>query len=633
VLPVRATLARIVEALKQKALVQRTGGGTGFSFSRLRPKGDVAASTGGESSGPVSFITICRYGNKPWEVLELGAEEKPFHYDHASLCEPEECRMNAAETPENASKELSRQEELLPFLLNPNSYPHRPRRVQLVQTHSSFVFLVPPFVYKVKKPVNFGFLNFSTLEKRRYFCEREVELNRRLAPGMYLGVVPISSKDGRFTFGDGDEVVEYAVKMRKLSERSFLDQLLKRNAVKREDLDRIAVTLKRFYVEQHPTEEIEAWGRIDRLRISTDENFRQTEGFVGHTLSRPALETIRFYTDEFYARRADLFESRIGERRIRDCHGDLHLEHIHLTSRTLHIYDCLEFNDRLRYVDVASDVAFLAMDLDYKGRPDLARYFVTRIASALDDSGMPRLMDFYKCYRAYVRGKVESLHSVAHGAPELERQISAERARRYFRLALQYSVAGSQPLVAVVMGRIASGKSTLAQALAAELGWPVLSSDRLRKEMAGFPLFERSSEAARSRLYSSEMTRKTYDKLINSALEQVQEGRSVILDATFAQRFHRETLAARFAPRGIAFRFIEAQADDEAVKQRLQEREAQPDEVSDARLEDFEMLTRLYETPTELGGGQLLGVRTTERLGETVTSALKALVRMQLEIG
>jgi aminoglycoside phosphotransferase family enzyme/predicted kinase len=546
------------------------------------------------------------------------------------------------------------QEQLLPFLLNPHSYPHQPRAVRLVQTHASFVFIAPPFVYKVKKPVNFGFLNFSTLEKRRHFCEREVVLNRRLSPDTYLGVLPISTRNGRFVFGVGDKVVEYAVQMRKLSNRGFLDQLVERDEVVPGDLNRIAIALKHFYEGQHPTEEIETWGRIGRLRISTDENFRQTREFVGATafpsasgervgvkksseaaikatISRPAFETIRFYTDRFYARHGRLFASRIKEQRIRDCHGDLHLEHIHVTPRALHIYDCIEFNDRFRYVDVASDAAFLAMDLDYEGRPDLARYFATQMASALNDDGMPRLMDFYKCYRAFVRGKVESLHSVAHAAPEEERQASADRARRYFRLALQYAVAGSQPLVLGVMGRIASGKSTLAHALGAELGWEVCSSDYVRKKMTGFPLYERSSAAARKRLYAAAITEKTYDRLLTIAEAEVQNKHSVILDATFARREHRVLLTERFGKRGITWRVLEAQASNGDVKQRLRAREAKPDEVSDARLEDFATLTRLYEPPDELPAGQCVKVPTSGPLDRTLTKALQSLARLQIE--
>ena len=537
---------------------------------------------------------------------------------------------NATKTPPPPAALVS-QEQLLPFLLNPQSYPHRPRSVRLVQTHASFVFLAPPFVYKVKKPVNFGFLNFSTLEQRRHFCEREVVLNRRLSPKTYLGVVPISRREGSFVFGDGDAVVEYAVQMRKLADGCFLDQLVARHRVVPADLDRIAAVLKDFYEVQHPTEEIEAWGRIERLRISTDENFRQTKEFIGHTLSRAAFETICFYTDRCYTRHARLFASRIREQRIRDCHGDLHLEHIHLTPRALHIYDCIEFNDRFRYVDVASDVAFLAMDLDYEGRPDLARHFAAQMAAALHDDGLPRLLDFYKCYRAYVRGKVESLHSVAHAASEEERRASAERARRYFRLALQYAVAGSPPLALAVMGRIASGKSTLAHALGAELGWEVYSSDYVRKKLAGFPLYERSSAAARTRLYSAAMTKQTYDRLLTTAAAQLQKGHGVILDATFARRAHRELLAERFGKSGLSWRVLEAQASDAAVQQRLRAREAKPDEVSDARLDDFAPLTRLYEPPVELPAARRARVRTTGPLAQTVTTALQSLARIQVE--
>ena len=174
------------------------------------------------------------------------------------------------------------------------------------------------------------------------------------------------------------------------------------------------------------------WGRIKKLKISTDENFRQTEAFIGSTLSRPAFEAIRLYTENFYNRNAKLFDSRIREQWIRDCHGDLHLEHVHLAPKTLSIYDCIEFNDRFRYIDVANDIAFLAMDFDYHGRPDLSHQFTERMVAALGDRGMLRLMDFYKCYHAYVRGNVESFQQgkaeVAEpGADRCNLQSSSER--------------------------------------------------------------------------------------------------------------------------------------------------------------------------------------------------------------
>ncbi len=521
-------------------------------------------------------------------------------------------------------------EQLLSFLQDPASYPHRPKSVRVIQTHASFVALAFPYVYKVKKAVNFGFLDFSTLEKRRFFCEREVTLNRRLCPQVYLGVVPISLKRGHLTFGEGDEVVEYAVKMRELSEGDMLSRRLERGDVHLEDMERVALALKDFYESQSPTVEVESWGRIERLRVSTDENFRQTEAFIGWSLSRPAFEAIRFYTDEFYARHAALFESRVREGWIRDCHGDLHTEHVHLSPQSLHIYDCVEFNDRLRYVDVASDAAFLAMDLDFNGRADLSRHFVACMAQALGDENMLRLMDFYKCYRAYVRGKVESLRSREREIPKAERAESRARAQRYFRLALQYAVAGSEPTAFIVMGRVGSGKSTLAQALADELGWEVLSSDRTRKALAGVPLRGRSDAAVRSALYSKTMTEKTYTALFENAARLLKQGHSVLLDATFSRRAHRDRLRKQLKRLGIAYRFIEAQVSDEVAKRRLAERNQKPDEVSDARLEDFAALNRLYEPPRELGSDRLLAINTAGASELTLTDVLKELARRHL---
>ena len=366
---------------------------------------------------------------------------------------------------------------------------------------------------------------------------------------------------------------------------------------------------------------------MEKLEISTDENSRQTEDFIGFTISRPAFETIRFYTSNFYLRHADLFESRIRERRIRNCHGDLHLEHIHISPTTLSIYDCIEFNDRFRCIDVANDVAFLAMDLDFHGRPDLSRQFTGRIMEALNDRGMRCLMDFYKCYRAYVRGKVESFHQSIPGPPERERRESRARAGRYFRLALQYVVRGSEPMVLIAMGRAASGKSTLARSVGRELGWEVFSSDYIRKKLAGVPLYKRCGPVVRRRLYSKAMTRRTYDMLLQSAINRSKERRSLIIDATFSSRQHRDELRQKLGALGVAYCFIETQASQETLKKRLTEREGATDEISDARLEDFEMLTQSYEAPAEIGQRRLIAMDTERPLEATVVETLKALAQ------
>jgi aminoglycoside phosphotransferase family enzyme/predicted kinase len=530
--------------------------------------------------------------------------------------------MSRARTCAASRKVTFNQEQLLAFLLDRRSYPHRPRSIRLVETHASYVLIARPFVYKVKKPVNYGFLDFSTLEKRRHFCEREVSLNRRLSPDVHLGVVPIFLWKGRLTFDTEGKVVEYAVKMRKLDARYFLSRLLKRNEVGSKELDRIVSALREFYESQKPTDSIVKWGRVERLKISTRENFRQVKDFLGATISAPAFEAIRCYTGDFYRRHAPLFESRVRERRIRDCHGDLHLDHVHLAPGQLSIYDCIEFNDRFRYLDVASDVAFLAMDFDFQGRWDLSLYFTSRMAGSLDDPAMPALMDFYKCYRAFVRGKVESLQT--RGSKS---HPSRAHARRYFQLALRYAIAGSRPMVVIVMGCVASGKSALAEALGRELGWQVFSSDKTRKELAGVPIHGRGNTAVRRRLYAKAITNRTYGALVRQAVTEVDRKQGVILDATYSRRQHREQLRRKLNERGISYCFVETQAPEAVVKERLARRAGKSRECSDARLEDFETLNRSYERPLELAAaGELVTVRTAKTLESATTAALKCLI-------
>lgn len=487
---------------------------------------------------------------------------------------------------------------LLAFLRDPASYPHRPREIREIHTHASLVFVVPPLVYKIKKPVDFGFLDFSTLEKRRHFCQREVELNSRLAPGIYLGVVPITRQGDDFAFGGDGPVIEYAVRMRELSAAGFLGERLKAGSAGAPEIERVAAVLADFYQKQPSTPEIAEWGSIEKLRLSTDENFSQTEAFVGNTISRVAFDAIRRFTDSCYEKRRALFEQRVKDGWIRDCHGDLHLDHIHVTDEGLRIYDCIEFNDRFRHLDVASDVAFLAMDLDYHGWPELARLLVRRVAGLLGDERFGALMDFHQCYRAYVRGKVESLHTLAEMADEEERGLAAARARRYFQLALQYAVVGTSPVVLVIMGRVASGKSTLAAALAQELGWLSISSDERRKTLAGVPPRERGDAASRTSLYAPAMTERTYDTMLREAREILAGGHGVILDATFAKRFLRDRLRETIGDNHL--RWIVAEVDDATAAGRLLQRDSRDDVVSDARFGDQPMLDAAFEPPAEL---------------------------------
>ena len=474
-----------------------------------------------------------------------------------------------------------------------------------------------------------GFLDFTTLESRRRNCEQEVRLNRRLCPDIYEGVVPISEAGEGYRLDDETLVVEYAVKMKELSGGEFAHDLVRDGRFNRTHVDRIVEKLADFYRQEESSAEIAAWGRSEKLRISTDENFEQTAEFAGDLLSRASFEAIQFFTDRFYDLHERLFNERRAAGRILECHGDLHLEHVYLMDEKICIYDCIEFSKRLRYVDVANDAAFLAMDLDFHKQPRLSSYFIAQISRALRDPELATVIDFYKCYRAYVRAKVESFRSREDEVPEEERKKSRERASRYYRLALRYAVAGSTPCILVVMGRVGTGKSTIARRLATDLGWDHLSSDLVRKTQAGADLYERGSAAERKELYSPERTKSTYRALTNEALRRAADGHGSIIDATYSQRSDRDELRGVLREERIPYCFIELTASDEHLKERLRSRE-NGGVISDARLEDFEFLSRRYEGPDDLEDAFHLTVSSEQSEEATLTDALRHLIRMDL---
>lgn len=327
--------------------------------------------------------------------------------------------------------------ELVEALLNPKTYPEAPQRVELVQTQMSFVFLTDDYVYKVKKPVNLGYLDYTTLDRRQFYCHREVELNRRLCPDVYLGVVSVTRDKGDILIGDQGKVIEYAVKMRRLPREAMMDVLLAQNQVSLEMVVSVAQKLVEFHHKAETSANISAFGDLDTIIQNTEENFIQTEKYIGNTISQRRYRHIKDYTNSFIEHNAFLFHKRITDGKIRDCHGDLHAAHICFTNGIC-IYDCIEFNDRFRYCDVASEVAFLAMDLDHYGQVDLSRSFVSAYVNRSLDNELLELLNFYKCYRAYVRGKVESFKLDDPHISEEEKTRTLAIAKSYFELAESY---------------------------------------------------------------------------------------------------------------------------------------------------------------------------------------------------
>ena len=323
-------------------------------------------------------------------------------------------------------------------LLRPEAYPHPAPKITLVQTHISYVLLAGDFVYKIKKPVDFGFLNFTSLEKRKHFCEEELLLNRRLCPSLYLGLVAITEQDGNFSLDGAGTPVEYAVKMARMPEERMMAKVIAQGGLNKEILDRIIGILVPFYTKAETGPAIAQFGTAQAVSVNVLENFEQTQGFIGcAALSREQFEAISGYARAFLGKEA-LFAGRVAAGRVRDCHGDLYSANICLADE-IYIYDCIEFNQRFRYCDVASDVAFLAMDLDFHDLPELSTYFIEQFCRAAGDTTLLPMLNFYKCYRAYVRGKIGLF--TAH-APEVDPATSENclnQAKKYFALAERYA--------------------------------------------------------------------------------------------------------------------------------------------------------------------------------------------------
>ena len=332
---------------------------------------------------------------------------------------------------------ISQLPEVIQALLDPGAYPDTVDGVDMVQTQMSFVLLTDDYVYKIKKPVNLGYLDYTTLEQRQFYCQREVELNQRLCPDTYIGVVPITRKKNEVFIERQGDIIEYAVKMRRLPQEAMMNVLLEKHRVSAEMVRQVAEKLAGFHQRAETNGDVNAFGELATIIQNAEENFSQTIKYIGNTISQEKYRRIKGYTTSFMQDNAVLFTRRISEGRIRDCHGDLHAAHICFTDGIC-IYDCIEFNDRFRYCDVGSEVAFLAMDIDHYGRSDLSRSFVDAYLSCSRDSKLPDVLDFYKCYRAYVRGKVESFKLDDPHISDEEKGKTLNIARNYFDLAASY---------------------------------------------------------------------------------------------------------------------------------------------------------------------------------------------------
>lgn len=484
---------------------------------------------------------------------------------------------------------------LIEGLLRPEAHPERPGEIELRQTHVSYLLFTPDFVYKIKKPVDFGFLDFTTLEKRRFFCEEEVKLNRRLAPGAYLGVSQITEKGGAFFVDGPGKTVEYAVKMKRLDNGKCLSTLIASDRATPETLAQVARAIASFHLKARTDAHISGFGSIETIKGNTGENFSQTLPFIGKTLSERLHELIRDYTEGFLSFEAPLLHSRTKNGFIRDCHGDIHSEHVFIDGG-VQIIDCIEFNERFRYSDVVADAAFLSMDLDFLNRHGLSTAFDDAYFHETGDYEGGRLMDFYRCYRAFVRGKVEGFKASEPEVKEAEKEASFLRAVYHFHLSGLYAAGGFRPMLLIVSGPSGTGKSTLAAEIAGHTGFVHLSSDAVRKELAGISPGERRKEPFGEGIYSEDFTERTYDELIRRASDLLEKGRSVLLDATFGKRKHLLRAREIAVRKHVIVNTVECTARNSTIRERLKARLAEPGKaVSDADWDIFLRQKALFE--------------------------------------
>ena len=333
---------------------------------------------------------------------------------------------------------------LIKFMLNPDTYPFKPEKVEMLQTHISYLFIAGEYVYKVKKPVNFGFLDYSTLEKRKFYCGQEIKLNSRLSPEIYLGVSEIVSDKSILSLDGKGEIEEYAVKMSRLPPDMMMDRMIFDKRIDKAIIKKIADKIAAFHQSADVNSDISKFGDIEIILKNANENFLQTDKFIGISLTQDEYNLIKDFSYKFIDNNKPILKKRVDENKIKDCHGDLRTEHICISDK-IYIFDCIEFNDRFRYCDAASEVAFLAMDLDFLGEDTLSRYFVDSYIEISGDTDIYKIINFYKCYRAYVRGKVESFQINDPNIQPKEKEKSLNSARGHFKLAYRYAKSEQKP--------------------------------------------------------------------------------------------------------------------------------------------------------------------------------------------
>jgi aminoglycoside phosphotransferase family enzyme/predicted kinase len=457
---------------------------------------------------------------------------------------------------------------LIQQMLQPGFYPHAVLEpIQLIQTHVSYVLLTGDYVYKVKKPVNFGFLDYSTLEKRQHFCHEELRLNQRGAGELYLEVLPISLVGEQYHLGETGEPVEYLLKMRQFPQEALLSALFEQGKLNETHLEELGRVVAQYHAKTETNDYIRSFGEVPQVRAAFDENYQQTEKYIGGPQTQVQFDETKAYTERFFAERAELFASRIQNNYIRECHGDLHLRNIALWHDKIMLFDCIEFNEPFRFVDVMFDIAYAVMDLEAQQRKDLSNAYLNTYVEQTGDWEGLQVLPIYLNRQSYVRAKVTSFLLDDPSVPVAVKEEAAKTAAQYYKLAWEYTQPKQGQLI-LMSGVSGSGKSTMARYLARQLGAIHIRSDAVRKHLAGIPLLERGSD----KVYTPEMTEKTYARLLELGIILANQGYSVILDAKYDKQNLRQEVITQAEKHHIPFQIVQCTAPLEVVQERLNKR-------------------------------------------------------------
>jgi len=475
-------------------------------------------------------------------------------------------------------------EAMIQGLLRPDVYSHETDAIRLVETHSAWVILTGQYVYKIKKPVDFGFMDFSTLEKRHLYCTEEVRLNQRFAPDTYLGVVSITGTPAHPQLDGDGELLDYAVRMRQFPNNGLLSQLAARHALDTTHIDQLVQTISEFHHKAARATAEDDFGDPADTHHWVRENFQHIQPLLTPSDNPDTVEQLRQWSEDSYVRLTDALQVRKDTGAIRECHGDLHLGNITLIDGRVTPFDCIEFNPHLRWIDVFSEVAFLLMDLDDRGQTQFANRFLNAYLQDSGDYGGLGVLRYYLVYRAMVRAKVAILRRQQTAAGSTGHDQAGADYRQYIKLALAYT-RQDRAVMVITRGLSGSGKSTVARALCERSGMIQLRSDVERKRLAGLSARANSRSGTGTGLYSADKTASTYLQLATLAKTVLAAGYSVTIDATFLKRVHRDQFRTLAATSGAAFLILECTAENSELERRILSRNTSQNDASEATLD------------------------------------------------